>query len=68
LAQTAYDNGQLSDELFAAACKDVRVELERWPNFRTAAVQFLERYPEHAHYEVLKPIAQLQKHEGPVAA
>ena len=53
--QAAYDNGQIDRELYAAGCKDVQVELDRWPAFRAAVAQWLKNYPEVASHEIFKP-------------
>jgi hypothetical protein len=32
--QTAYNNGQISEDFHAGASQDVSIELQRWPNMR----------------------------------
>lgn len=56
LVQTAHDNDQIDDALYAAGAKDVLIEVERWPNFKAAAQQWLWNYPENAALKILKPI------------
>lgn len=57
LIQTAHDNDQVDDALYAAGAKDVLIEVERWPNFKAAAQQWLRNYPENAALKILKPIS-----------
>ena len=54
--QIAYDNDQIDKSLYDAGAKDVSIELARWPNFRSAAEQWLANYPENAHYEIMQPV------------
>jgi len=54
-AQTAYDNGQISEELYAGASKDVRIELERWPKMRRGVELWLARYPEVGGADIFRP-------------
>ncbi len=53
--QTAYDNGQVDEAFFAAGMKDVQIEIDRWPNFRSSIRRWLSNYPELAHYEIFQP-------------
>jgi hypothetical protein len=45
-AQNAHDRGQISDELYAGASKDVRIVVDDWPSLRESFRTWLERYPE----------------------
>jgi hypothetical protein len=54
--QTAYDRGQIDEWLYAAGAKDVRIEIDRWPNFRSAVELWLSNYPENAHHEIFRPV------------
>jgi hypothetical protein len=56
--QIAYDNGQIEPELYAAGAKDVLVELDRWPNFRAAATQWIVNYPENHHLDIFQPLVK----------
>jgi len=53
--QTAYDSGQIDENFYAAGAKDVQIEIDRWPNFRSAIERWLSNYPELAHYEIFRP-------------
>ena len=50
--QIAYDNNQIEPGIYAAGAMDVRIELDRWPNVRTAAMQWLANYPENVHFDI----------------
>ena len=54
--QIAHDSNQIEEELYAAGVKDVQVEIDRWPNFRSAVEQWLSNYPEHADREIFRPV------------
>ena len=54
--QIAYDSNQIDAVLYAPAVKDVQVEIDRWPNFRSAVEQWLSNYPEHADREIFRPV------------
>lgn len=56
--QIAHDNGQIEPELYAAGAKDVLVEIDRWPNFRAAATQWIVNYPENHHVDIFQPIVE----------
>jgi hypothetical protein len=56
--QIAYDNNQVEPEFYEAGAKDVIIELDRWPNFRAAAIQWLENYPENKHFDIFQPIVE----------
>jgi hypothetical protein len=54
--QIAYDNGQVDKALYESGLTDVQVELRRWPNFKAAAAQWLDNYPEHRQLPILEPL------------
>jgi hypothetical protein len=58
--QIAYDNDQIDEEVYAAGAKDVRVEADRWPNFRPAVEQWLLNYPEHAEREIFNYVVGIK--------
>jgi hypothetical protein len=55
-AQAAYDNGLTDESGYAAAAKDVRVEINRWPHFRAGVDQWLSNYPENSHQPIFQPV------------
>jgi hypothetical protein len=57
-AQNAYDNGQIPDDLYIGAAKDVTVELERFPNLREPIELWLQRYPEVSDSPILAPLRE----------
>lgn len=54
--QTAYDNGQISEDFYAGASEDVRIELQRWPNMRRGVELWLARYPQVAGFAIFAPV------------
>ncbi len=54
--QIAYDSGQIDKGLYAAGLRDVRVEMDRRPNFRSAIQQWLDNYPENAQHEIFQSV------------
>ena len=62
--QAAYDNDQIDYDFYAAGAKDVLIELDRWPNFRSAAEQWLTNYPENKNYSIFKPIVREEDENG----
>ena len=54
--QIAYDSGQIDKNLYAAGLKDVRVEMDRWPNFRPAVQRWMDSYPENAKHDIFQPM------------
>jgi hypothetical protein len=52
----AYDNGLTDESGYAAAAKDVRVEINRWPHFRAGVDQWLSNYPENSHQPIFQPV------------
>jgi hypothetical protein len=66
-AQIAYDNQQLPDAFYEACAEDVKVEIDRWPNFGQGVKQWLANYPGTAHYEIFRP-AVCEPHREPNAA
>jgi hypothetical protein len=63
-SQAAHNDGQLDEILYAAAAKDVHVELERWPNFHVGAERWLENYPEHQVHAIFRPILDRMQQRG----
>ena len=45
-AQSEYDRGQISEDLYNGAAADVQVEIDRWPRFKEFGELWLERYPQ----------------------
>jgi hypothetical protein len=59
-AQTGYDRGEISEEMYATAAHDVLIEVDRlWPRFREQVERWLENYPQIAQSAIFK---QLEKH------
>jgi hypothetical protein len=59
-AQTGYDRGEISEELYAGAAHDVLIEVDRqWPRFRAQVERWLENYPQIAQSAIFQ---QLEKH------
>lgn len=58
-AQSGYDNGEISEELYAGAAQDVLIEINRWPRFRDQVERWLENYPQVAENAIF---LQLEKH------
>lgn len=54
--QSAYDSGQVDVEFYAAGKKDVLVEVDRWPNFRSAVEDWLSNYPEFSDLEIFRSL------------
>ena len=50
--QNAYDNDQIDQALYTVMMSDVRVAIQRWPNFKDAIDQFLSHYPESKDLEI----------------
>ena len=59
-AQTGYDRGEISEEMYATAAHDVLIEVDRkWPRFRGQVERWLENYPQIAQSAIFR---QLEKH------
>jgi hypothetical protein len=57
-AQNAYDNGQIPNDLYIGAAKDVTIELERFPNLREPIQLWLRRYPEISGSPIFAPLKE----------
>jgi hypothetical protein len=57
-APNAYDNGQIPEDLYLAAAKDVRIELERFPNPRESIDLWLQRFPELSDLPIFAPLKE----------
>jgi hypothetical protein len=55
-AQIAFDNGQIPNDLYLGAAKDVTMELERFPNLREPIELWLERFPEVSDSAIFAPL------------
>lgn len=44
--QAAHDNGQTDESTYAGGMKDAQIEIDRWPNFRSAVERWMNTYPE----------------------
>ena len=62
--QVAYDNDQIDGEFYTAGVRDVLIEVDRWPNFRSAAERWLSNYPENKHFAIFQPIVRAQDSRG----
>ncbi len=61
--QIAHDNPQLEDAFYESCAEDVKVELDRWPNFRQGVEQWLANYPGTAHYAIFRPAVREGRRE-----
>jgi hypothetical protein len=55
-AQTEYDRGQISEDLYTGAAADVQVEIDRWPRFKEFGELWLERYPQVSAGAIFDPL------------
>lgn len=55
-AQAAHDNKLIDDAGFASAVTDARVEIDRWPNFRSAVERWMATYPEASKSEIFRAL------------
>jgi hypothetical protein len=62
--RVAYDNDQIEYEFYAPGVKDVLIELDRWPSFRSAVEQWLGNYPKNKHFAIFLPIVSAQDGSG----
>ncbi len=59
-AQNAYDSGQIRDDLYIGATKDVMIELERFPNLREPIEVWLKRFPEISDSPIFAPLREIK--------
>ena len=55
-AQSEYDQGQISDDLYNGAAADVQVEIDRWPKFKEFGELWLERFPQVGDAAIFDPL------------
>ncbi len=55
-AQAAHDNKLIDETDFASAVRDARVEINRWPNFRSAVERWMATYPEACETEIFRAL------------
>lgn len=55
-AQSEYDRGQISDDLYNGAAADVQVEIDRWPRFKEFGELWLERFPHVGAGAIFEPL------------
>ena len=59
LAQSEYEKGQISQELYKGAAADVQVEIDRWPRFKEFGELWLERFPQVATGAIFEPLRKM---------
>ena len=60
-AQLEFDRGQIPEELYKGAVRDVQVEIERWPRFKEFGELWVERFPQVSNGAIFDP---LRKHSS----
>jgi hypothetical protein len=58
-AQSEYDSGQISEDLYNAAAADVQVEIDRWPRFKEFGELWLERFPQVGTGAIFEPLRKV---------
>jgi hypothetical protein len=63
-AQNAYDQGQISAELYAGASKDVQMVVDDWPALLDSFRKWLARYPEISRGAIFDPLRAATREES----